>query len=269
MFEIFILLLLILFIISILNQHNDLINVLPVLGTFLAAGYRLVPSFSRIMQSIQSYQFYGQAGNKLNIDKQKFELSKENLENKNSSINVNSIEIKNLFFSFEKNIKDPKLIFENLSMSIRQGEKIGIVGKSGSGKSTLIDIIMGLLPPTSGKVLIDNQNIKNVKNLWQKKIGCVAQETFVADDKLKNNIAIGEEDKNISEKQIKKSLKLTNLEEFSQLKWEYSFRSARIKNFWRSKTKNRYSKSNLQQSRDFNFRRSYKFIRFFKREDNC
>ena len=52
--------------------------------------------------------------------------------------------------------------------------------------------------------------------MWQKKIGCVAQETFVADDKLKNNIAIGEEDKNISEKQIKKSLKLTNLEEFSQ-----------------------------------------------------
>ena len=216
MFEIFILLLLILFIISILNQHNDLINVLPVLGTFLAAGYRLVPSFSRIMQSIQSYQFYGQAGNKLNIDKQKFELSKENLENKNSSINVNSIEIKNLFFSFEKNIKDPKLIFENLSMSIRQGEKIGIVGKSGSGKSTLIDIIMGLLPPTSGKVLIDNQNIKNVKNLWQKKIGCVAQETFVADDKLKNNIAIGEEDEKISEKLIKKSLNVTNLEEVSQ-----------------------------------------------------
>ena len=101
-------------------------------------------------------------------------------------------------------------------MSIRQGEKIGIVGKSGSGKSTLIDIIMGLLPPTSGKVLIDNQNIKNVKNLWQKKIGCVAQETFVADDKLKNNIAIGEEDEKISEKLIKKSLKLTNLEEFSQ-----------------------------------------------------
>ena len=145
------------------------------------------------MQSIQSYQFYGQAGNKLNIDKQKFELSKENLENKNSSINVNSIEIKNLFFSFEKNIKDPKLIFENLSMSIRQGEKIGIVGKVVLEKYTYRHN-NGIIATTSGKVLIDNQNIKNVKNLWQKKIGCVAQETFVADDKLKNNIAIGEED---------------------------------------------------------------------------
>ena len=65
-----------------------------------------------------------------------------------------SIELKNLSFKYDTN---QDFILENLNLRIKKGEFIGIVGDSGSGKSTLADIIMGLLSPTSGKVLIDGE----------------------------------------------------------------------------------------------------------------
>ena len=50
----------------------------------------------------------------------------------------------------------------NASFEVRQGESLGIIGRNGSGKSTLLDIIMGLISPTSGRLLIDNTELNNL-----------------------------------------------------------------------------------------------------------
>ena len=52
------------------------------------------------------------------------------------------------------------------------------MGESGSGKSTFLDILMGLMDPQNGEILIDGKNIKDIRNSWQKIIGCVPQEVL-------------------------------------------------------------------------------------------
>ena len=76
---------------------------------------------------------------------------------------------------------------------------------------------MGLLNPSSGEINIENLPLNKIKNSWQKKIGCVAQETFISDESLKKNIAFGVEENQINEKKVKEVLQITNLENFEKI----------------------------------------------------
>ena len=94
------------------------------------------------------------------------------------SITFSSVSYK---YNFETNY-----IIRNFNMTIKKGEKIGIIGETGSGKSTLGDLLMGLLTPCSGKVLVDDLDINDISNLnllssWRKSIAHVPQNIFLAD----------------------------------------------------------------------------------------
>jgi ATP-binding cassette, subfamily B, bacterial PglK len=95
------------------------------------------------------------------------------------------------------------LILDNVSINVSKGSKIGIVGETGSGKSTLVDLIMGLLLPTSGSIDIDDVQIEKNTNLgsWRSLVCHVPQDIFLLDDTVSANIAFG-----IPESEIKKNL---------------------------------------------------------------
>jgi ABC-type multidrug transport system fused ATPase/permease subunit len=80
----------------------------------------------------------------------------------------------------------------NLTLDIPRGAWVGIVGKSGSGKSTLMDLVMGLLTPTSGRILIDGEPLgeHNVRG-WQKQIAHVSQHIFLGDASIRDNVTLG------------------------------------------------------------------------------
>ncbi len=99
-------------------------------------------------------------------------------------------------------------------MEIGQGQKIGIIGKSGAGKSTLIDLILGLIKPTKGKIVMDDSNLDNYLRDWQKQIGYVPQDIYLSDDTIKNNIAFGLNANDISQEAILKSIKLSRLKDY-------------------------------------------------------
>jgi ABC-type multidrug transport system fused ATPase/permease subunit len=105
-------------------------------------------------------------------------------------------------------------VLSNINLKIVSGEAVGFVGQSGSGKSTLIDLMLGLLEPQSGSVLINGQEISQVKTAWQKTIGYIPQTIFLMDDSLRRNIAIGIADKEVDEVAIVEALKSAQLEEF-------------------------------------------------------
>jgi ABC-type multidrug transport system fused ATPase/permease subunit len=89
-----------------------------------------------------------------------------------------------------------------------------IVGESGSGKSTLIDIILGLLMPTDGRVISDKYDISFNLKEWQSKIGYVPQVIYLTDDSLKKNIAFGIPEEMIDYTKLDIAIKASQLDSF-------------------------------------------------------
>ena len=148
LFELFILFIVFIFLIFFLKDNTIYKDIIPTLGVFLTAAYRLAPSLGKILSNIQKFQYSIQSAEKLSIDKAKFDKFLDKSKN-NQEIKFNSgIIVKNLSYSYKKNFKDEKnLVLKDISLDIRPSSKIGIVGTSGSGKSTLVDLLMGMITP--------------------------------------------------------------------------------------------------------------------------
>jgi ABC-type multidrug transport system fused ATPase/permease subunit len=136
------------------------------------------------------------------------------IENLSNEINIefkNLIEIKNLTYSYPRS---KGLVLSNLNLNIKFGDTIGIVGATGVGKSTLINLILGLLEPSSGTILADNKNIYNGIKSWQRQIGYVPQSVYLLDDTIKSNIAFGVPDEKIDDKKIFDAVRKARLSSF-------------------------------------------------------
>ena len=83
-------------------------------------------------------------------------------------------------------------VLHDVSLTIQRGEFIGICGPTGGGKSTLVDLLIGLLQPTSGTVSVDGIALGRRPLWWWDQLGVVSQNVFLTDDTLRNNIAFGE-----------------------------------------------------------------------------
>lgn len=103
---------------------------------------------------------------------------------------------------------------KGVSLSIRKGEAIGFVGATGAGKSTLIDIVLGVLRPTSGRVLVDGEDIFSNIGAWQRDIGYIPQSIYLVDGSIKENVALGLPDKFIDDDALNRALKAAHVEEF-------------------------------------------------------
>ncbi len=204
----------IIFLILVLNVINvNYENSISFIGIFFVCIIRLLPATNRILQSIQALRF-GQST--LNILKKEFDskdIIRPTISNnisKDFDENFKNLNFKNVYFSYEKN----KEVLKNLNFEILHGQIVGISGESGSGKSTLLDLVSGLIKEDSGQILVNGKENVTISNGWQKKIGFVFQDTYLLDDTLKKNIAIGINDKDIDEKKIAFSIKHSQLDDF-------------------------------------------------------
>ena len=194
--EILILSIVFAFIIINLFNENDLTDLIPVLAVFFGAFYRILPSINRIYQSVQSIKFGLPVFEKIYGEFKKIESRKKN----NLEFNFKDmIEFKDIFFSYP----DKKILLNNINFKIKKGECIGIVGESGSGKSTLINILIGLLSPTSGEIKVDHIKRDLNSDNWFKLISHIPQEIFLLNDSIKKNIAFGIKDELINDDRIK------------------------------------------------------------------
>lgn len=168
-------------------QGKELLYVVPLLGLFAAAAFRLMPSLARIMNSIQGILY-----NRPAVDSVYKEFNQKSFQN-----NINKIPSKKIFLTKEIGLKNINFkysdsgpfILQDINLNIKNGTTIGLIGESGIGKTTLINIILGLMQPTSGSVCIDGVDIfENIKN-WQSQIGYVPQNIYLSDDSIKKNIA--------------------------------------------------------------------------------
>jgi len=200
----------------IINLSNE--QILPIISLLAVCVIRLIPAFNLIVSSLSARRF-AMASLKL-VSRDMINVPTEDkFRNKNLIREKNykkyffkdQIKFENVFFSHENsNTK----ILQNISLEIRQGQKIGIIGKSGSGKSTLIDLILGLIKPTKGKILIDDLNLDYDMENWQKQIGYVPQDIYLLDDTIRNNIAFGLITNDINQEAILKSIELSRLKDY-------------------------------------------------------
>lgn len=97
-------------------------------------------------------------------------------------------EFKDVSFAYE----DGRPVLRNISFSVEPGKKIGIVGHSGAGKSTIVNLLLRLYDPSSGRVLVDGRDLRDVgMNTYQEQVGLVLQETYLFNGTVKENILFG------------------------------------------------------------------------------
>jgi ATP-binding cassette, subfamily B, bacterial PglK len=101
----------------------------------------------------------------------------------------------------------------DVTVTIRHGESIGFAGATGAGKSTLVDVVMGLLPPTTGRVTIDGVALDATRGrTWRRHVGYVPQSIFLLDDTLIHNVALGITDRDIDPERVRQVLRVAQLE---------------------------------------------------------
>ena len=199
-----------------INLSNE--QILPTISLLAVCAIRLIPAFNSIVSSISTRRFSKASlkivsGEMINVPIEDKFKNKNLIEEKNYKkyLFKDQIKFENVFFSHENsNAK----ILQNISLEIRRGQKVGIIGKSGAGKSTLIDLILSLIKPIEGKILIDDSNLEYNLRDWQKQIGCVPQDIYLLDDTIKNNIAFGLNTNDINQERILKSIELSRLKDY-------------------------------------------------------
>ena len=183
-------------------------QIVTLLGVFVAAAFRMIPSINRILSALQNIKYYGATVNKIYDQIIGFNFSKSNRKSKQFAFDK-EIKLEDIQFFY----KD-KIILNSTNLEIKKGTTIGIVGASGSGKSTLADLINGLLKPTKGTITVDGIEIDEFIKSWQQTIGYVGQEIFLIDDTIKANIAFGISDQEINMDSIYKALEAAQLSSF-------------------------------------------------------
>jgi ABC-type multidrug transport system fused ATPase/permease subunit len=183
---------------------------IAIVGLYALALQKILPAVQGIFQQIAQYKFYKPTLDIVYKDIEQSSILKDTSEiEKKLDINFeNKIQFKNIKFKYPSSEKN------NLEIDyfeIKKHDFIGITGKSGSGKSTFIDLLTGLMRPSSGEIKIDDNFINEG---WKKKISYVPQNVFLADDSILNNIALGISSENIDFKKVKKTCEIVQLSDF-------------------------------------------------------
>ena len=201
----------ILVILYLIAQKDGFTTALPIISLYAFAGYRLMPAVQSIYSSFTQLTYVGPALDKLYYDiKNLSSLSLD--ENKNTLQFKKKIILKNIYYSYPNT---SKTTLKDISINIPAKTTVGLVGTTGSGKTTTVDILLGLLQAQQGTLEVDGQVITKTNiRAWQRSIGYVPQNIYLADDTIASNIAFGQDPKYIDKEAIEKASKIANLHNF-------------------------------------------------------
>jgi len=189
---------------------------IAVISVFLAASTRIAPAIIRLQQNVITVKA------SLSGAKPTFELIDElngvkELEKTETLITISHkdfsprINLKNLKFTYSDAINDT---IQDISLEISEGKFIAFVGPSGGGKSTLVDLVLGLIAPSSGSITISGLTPVDAIKKWPGSIGYVPQDVFIENSTVKENICLGFNPELVSDDLVWQALDLADLSEF-------------------------------------------------------
>ena len=189
---------------------------IAVISVFLAASTRIAPAIIRLQQNVIAVK------SSLSAAKPTFELidelnGVEELERIETVISTNHtdfsprVKLSNLKFTYSDATENT---IQDVSLEISEGKFIAFVGPSGGGKSTLIDLILGLLAPSSGSITISGLTPVDAIKKWPGSIGYVPQDVFIENSTVKENICLGFNPESVLDELVWQALQLADLSDF-------------------------------------------------------
>ena len=197
-----------------LEQSKGLAASLPEIAFLTLVTVRLLPMSNRILSSLNNIKSCMPSVNVIysTLSKANKDIEKSEYFDKNSDldyeIDFKKISLNDVNYKYSKNHR----IIDNLSITIKKGEMIGIAGGSGAGKTTLVNLMLGLLEPNKGSVNVNDQNIHENLKQWQGIIGYVSQVVFLLDSSIIENIAFGLESNEIDIERVNHVIHLAKLD---------------------------------------------------------
>jgi ATP-binding cassette, subfamily B, bacterial PglK len=197
-------------------------SVIPILGVFALGAQRMLPILQQIFSSVVSIRTHSASlqdvlaalanwNNKADLKSPKLETPLE------GNIIFNNISYK---YPDAENY-----VLQNISLVIKKGGRYGIIGKSGVGKSTLLDILMGLISPTSGLIEVNGKAFSSlVDDSWRKQVAHVPQSIYLVDGTIEENIALGVKKSSIDESWVKCCASRASLANDIE-SWEYDYQT--------------------------------------------
>ena len=198
--------------ISFVKKDDDIKNILPFLVFLSLISVRLLPIFVNLNIVISSLKYLeGPVQDLLNtLSEKKFNLPKRTNNNRRDKfVNIDNIEVKNLSFNYSnKSLK----IINDVSFRLDRNNIYAFVGKTGVGKSTMLDLMIGILKPSSGSIFANGLDISDNIESWQSNIGYVPQDNFLLNDSIFKNVCFLDE--NPSFKKFNKAIEQAELKDF-------------------------------------------------------
>lgn len=204
-------------IIKLLFGHGALETFIPQIAVFAVAAFRLLPSVGRVNAYINSIM-YNKASLDMIYDDLK-EIDSEPVQKaewqgeKENWIFTKGVIVEHVTYHYPDSDVE---VLHDISLEIPKGKTVALIGPSGAGKTTLADIILGLLPPVSGVVRMDQHNVYENLRSWREKLGYIPQSIYLSDDTIRNNVAFGIYEAQIDDNAIWKALEKAQLKEFVQ-----------------------------------------------------
>jgi ABC-type multidrug transport system fused ATPase/permease subunit len=195
-----------------LRAGKRLEDVLPVLGLYAFAAYRLLPALQTIFSGLTSLRFNLGALDVLHADLTDREATAQ-LPAPDDVPFTNEVHLENVSFRYRSAVR---ATLEKVELTIRAGEWVAFIGPTGAGKSTLVDILLGLIEPDSGRVLVDGVvlDAESRRSGWQKNVAYVPQQIFLLDDTIIKNIAFGEPEGSIDRGRAASAARIAQIDEF-------------------------------------------------------
>ena len=194
--------------------HADLSAVVGSLSAFAVASIRLLPSANTINASINAVSYYTpglDAVCQTVSESRETEASAPPERRPVSNRARADIRVDGLRFTYPG---AEKPVLSGVSLTVRAGTSVGVVGATGAGKTTLVDLILGLLEPQSGTIRFGGADIRDDIPAWQSRIGYIPQNIYLVDESIRANVALGVKDAEIDEAQAWRALESAQLADF-------------------------------------------------------